>query len=148
MATPARVKKAAGTGPTSTSGKVISLTEYVQQESGYDPDVEVVKYVTTEFYGLEFRVQTGGMNVWNALSLGSDDDTAAITKGVLRVVHPEDRSAFMSHVATLPNFDVKALIPMINGIVSIAAEGKAPTLSGGSSRTTRQKAVTARSAES
>lgn len=148
MASPARVKKAAGSGPTATSGKVISLTEYVQLESGYDPDVEVVEYVKAEFYGLEFRVMTGGMNVWNALSLGSDDDTGAIVKGVLRIVHPEDRNTFMSHVATLPNFDTKALIPMINGIVSIAAEGKAPTSSGGSSRTTRPKAVTARSAAS
>jgi hypothetical protein len=144
MATPARVKKTAATNG-SASKKVISLTDYVKEQSGYDPDTEVVKYVDAEFFGLEFRVSTGGTNVWNAMSLGDESDNAAIIQAVLRIIHPEDRGAFKSHVATLPNFDVSPLVPMITGILSIASEGKVPTSSGGSSRTTRPKAVAARS---
>lgn len=146
MASPARVKKSVASS--NGSGRVVSLTDFVQAESGYDPDVEVVKYVTTEFYGLEFRVTTGGMNVWNAMSLGDESDNAAIIQAVLRIIHPEDRVAFKTHVASLPNFDVKPLVPMITGMLSIASEGKVPTSSGGSSRTTRPKAVAARSTAS
>ena len=143
-ATPARVKRTNST-TTDSDGPVISLTEYVKRESGYDPDTVVVKYKKAEFYGLTFRVQAAGMNVFNALSMGDGEDGAAVTQSILRLIHPEDRSAFRSHVAALPDYDVKVLIPTISGLIGIASEGKVPTSSGGSSRTTPRKAVASRS---
>lgn len=143
-ATPARVKNRSTTS-SDDSGPVISLTDYVKKESGYDPDAVVVKYKKAEFYGLTFRVQTSGMNIFNTLMIGDSDDTAAITQSVLRMIHPDDRGAFKSHLAQLPDFDAKALIPLIGGLVTLASEGKVPGSSNGSSRTTRPRAVASRS---
>lgn len=144
-ATPARVKRTNNTN-TDSDGPVISLTDYVKRESGYDPDAIIVKYKKAEFYGLTFRVQVSGMNIFNALSLGDGEDGAAVIQSVLRMIHPDDRAAFKTHVAALPDYDVKVLIPTISALISLASEGKVPTSSGASSRTTPRKAVASRSA--
>ena len=101
MATPARVKKTTPSTPSTNGSKVIDLDAYVTRESGYDPETAAaaVTWGRAKLFGLEFRIQTGGMNVFNAMTIGDGEDTAATTKAMLRIIHPDDQAAFKNHVS-------------------------------------------------
>lgn len=129
-----------------TGGSAFDFGKWLEEEIGYDLTGVEPEYEEIDFYGETIRV-TKQMNTFNGLGF-DPDDTASIVKTLLMFIHPEDRVAFKTKVASFPKVDPKAMVAIINGIITIAAEGKAPTSSGDSSRTTRKKAVGTRSEES
>lgn len=139
---PARTKNSRASS--SNGKKSIDITAYIKDQTGYDPKTEVVTYEEIDLFDESFRIITE-VNVANLLMMGDNEDTAALIKGLARFVHPDDRSAFKTLIAGLPNFDADDLLALIQGITSVASEGKAPTSSGASSRGTRSRVVETRS---
>jgi hypothetical protein len=78
-------------------------------------------------------------NVWNVLALSDiEEDTAALQRYMISLVHPDDRRRFQGAMARQISLDVTRLLFILRRMTEAVADGNPTSSSSGSSRSARR----------
>jgi len=135
---------------TTAVAKTSRTTPKKKKAVGYDLDAEMLEEFgppgsddelpteTLTLYGNEIRVLKTA-NVFVALQLGDvEEDTSALTRYMISLVHPDDRKLFQSALAKQIDLNVERLLWILRRMTEAVADGNPTSTSSGSRRSARR----------
>lgn len=124
---------------------VVNIDTRLVKEHGEQRAIEDIPLVTVHLFGQDFRIHQS-LNLWNLLSIGDENDSAAIVRTMINAVHREDVKDFKNALARQADLGAERLLTILGAIVEAASDDHPTQPSSASRRTTPKRTGRALSA--